>query len=362
MKKLRLLYLPVENIEGDQRARRKIFADMLSEGRLEALEIFSYRIFGRQHGWESMIQKIYELARDFEADAIYWHGVWEGNLNEKIMLQIKNLPTKPAICNENGDPFGNFWVVPYPKSLLSLVKHTDVCFNSGLGRVADYLIKHGAKHIHLLPHGYDDVSFNYSINQEDNYQHDLVMIANQWTSKRPFASAPGATTRPKLIKALQEEFGSKFAVYGKGWDIFSSAKGPIDFFKQNEVYNNSKIAIGLPQFSDIDYYDSNRPFNTIATGIPYVSGYSPKFDQILKEGEHCYYFKTPQEAVDKVKWLLSLPEKQRIEMGRKAAEYVRTNHTQRHRMEILMSTLEGIWAHKHLNTDFPKADMSFLAS
>ncbi|MDO8846598.1 glycosyltransferase [Methylicorpusculum sp.] len=362
MKKLRLLYLPVENIEGDQRARRKIFADMLSEDRLEALEIFSYRLFGRQHGWEAMMQKIYELARDFAADAIYWHGVWEGPLNEKIMLQIKNLPNKPAICNENGDPFGNFWVVPYPKSLLSLVKYTDVCFNQGLGRMADYLKANGAKHVYLLPAAYDHISFNQPITVNIEKQFDLVMIANRWTYKRPFASAPGAKNRPLLIKALQEEFGDKFALYGKGWERFSSSKGPIEFFKQIDAYNSSKIAIGLPQFSDIEFYDSNRPFNTIATGIPYVSGYSPKFDQILKEGEHCHYFKTPKEAVDKVKWLLSLPEEQRIEMGRKAAEYVRANHTQQHRMEILITTLEGVWAHKHLKADFPEADMSFLAS
>lgn len=142
MKKLRLLYLPIEDVEGGQRARRKIFADMVQEGRLQALEIFSYVIYGRENGWKLMCQKIYELARDFQADAIYWQGVWyDGPLDEDILAKIKSLPSKPAICNENGDPFGNFWVVPYPKSLLSLNKFTDVCFNAGLGRAAEYFKK-----------------------------------------------------------------------------------------------------------------------------------------------------------------------------------------------------------------------------
>ncbi|WGS86792.1 glycosyltransferase [Methylomonas sp. UP202] len=360
MKKLRLLYLPVESVEGDQRARRKIFADMLSEGRLEALEIFSYRIFGREHGWDAMAEKVYEIAKDFGADAIYWHGLWTGHLNEKIMARIRDLPSKPAICNENGDPFGNFWIVPYPKCLLSLIKYTDVCFNSGLGRVAEYLKRRGARHVYLLPHGYDEVSFGEPIKTERDYQNDLVMIANQWTSRRPFASAPGAKERPKLIAALQEEFGDKFALYGKGWDNFQCARGPIDFFKQVEAYNASKVAIGIPQFSDIEYYDSNRPFNTIAMGIPYVSGYSPKFDEILKDGVHCHYFKTPNQAVDKVKWLLSMPEQQRLEMALSAAEYVRKHHTQRSRMEILISALEKVWGFKHEGGEFPRQNLSFL--
>ncbi|PKD39384.1 hypothetical protein CWO84_16875 [Methylomonas sp. Kb3] len=362
MKKLRLLYLPVENVEGDQRARRKIFADMLAEGRLEALEIFSYRLFGREYGWDEMAKRVLDIAREFAADAIYWHGLWGGHLNEDIMRQIKSLPSKPAICNENGDPFGNIWVVPYPKCLLSLVKYTDVCFNSGLGRVAEYLKRKGAGHVYLLPHGYDEVSFNDLGRQESSYENDLVMIANQWKSRRPFASAPGAKSRPMLIQALEEEFGSRFALYGKGWDKFSCARGPIDFFKQVDAYNKSKVAIGIPQFSDIEYYESNRPFNTIATGIPYVSGYSPKFDQILKDGEHCHYFKTPQQAVDKVKWLLSLPDGQREAMGMSAAQYVRAHHTQRHRMEILIDIVEGVWAYKHENAPFPNDPIaSYLA-
>lgn len=361
MKKLRLLYLPVETKEGDQRARRKIFADMLTEGRLEALEIFSYRLFGREHGWDAMAERVYQLAKEFEADAIYWHGVWEGHLNEKIMIQIKNLPSIPVICNENGDPFGNFWVVPYPKSLLTLVKYTDLCFNQGLGRMAEYLRRNGARHVYLLPAAYDDVTFNLPINRQQEKSYDLVMIANKWKFRRPFASAPGTKNRPILIKLLEEEFGERFALYGNGWDNFSSSKGPIDFFKQIDVYNASKVAIGIPQFSDIEYYDSNRPFNTIATGIPYVSGYSPKFDEILKDGVHCHYFRTLNEAVDKVKWLLNMPEQQRLEMALKAADYVRRHHTQRSRMEILISTLEGIWAHKHCNSPFPEEIKTFIA-
>ncbi|MEI8573504.1 hypothetical protein U737_01490 [Methylomonas sp. LW13] len=362
MKKLRLLYLPIEDKEGDQPARRKIFTDMVEEGRLEALEIFSYVIYGRNNGWKLMCEKIYELARDFQADAIYWQGVWYGGpLDEEMLRKMRDLPAKPAICNENGDPFGNFWVVPYPKSLLMQVKYTDVCFNQGLGRMADYLKAKGAKHVYLLPAAYDHISFNQPISNQQEKENELVMIANRWKSRRPFASAPGAKNRPILIKLLEEEFGSKFALYGRGWEKFSCSRGPIGFFQQIDAYNNSKVAIGIPQFSDIEYYDSNRPFNTIATGIPYVSGYSPKFEHILKDGEHCHYFKTANEAVDKIKWLLSMPDQQRMELGRTAAEYVRKNHTQRHRMEILISTLEGVWAHKHLNAPFPEPITDFFA-
>jgi len=362
MKKLRLLYLPVEQQEGEQRARRKILQDMHQENRLEALEIFSYQIYGRKYGWKAMTQKIYETACNFQADAIYWHGLWEGDLDKNYMQQLLNLKTLPTLCHDNGDAFGNFWVNPPPKSLKQLSPYMDVCFSVGMGRQEVMTKNFGAKKVFLLPNAYDEVSFpDQVLLPLAGQKFDLVMIANRWRSRRPFASMPGVKARTDLVNVLNEEFGDRFALYGKGWDGIPCAHGPIDFFKQSQAFQQSKVAIGLPNFFDIDYYESNRPFNTIAAGIPYVSGYSQKFDQILKDGIHCHYFKTPQEAVDKVKWLLSLPEQEIIEMGRYAAEYVRKNHTVRNRVEIVISTLEGIWAHKHANAPFPEPPTSFFA-
>lgn len=178
----------------------------------------------------------------------------------------------------------------------------------------------------------------------ENYSpvYDVVMIANNVRTRRPFASMPGQKERVALVKQLSKTFGKRFALFGKGWDGLDCAQGPIDFFKQAEVYHNARVGIGCANFLDIDYYDSNRLYIAIATGTPYVSRYVPKIDKLLEDGEHCFFYKSNDEAIQTVKKIVDMDDSKRVAMGLRAAEYVRTNHSVDSRMEQLLSVVENL--------------------
>lgn len=358
--KLRLLYLSNETKEGDQRARRKIFSDMLMTGRLEALEVYPYRVVGQADGWMKMMLKLLQVATEFLPTGIYWQGMTVGDIDDGIMEKLKALRSRPVLCNENGDVFGNFWVRPHPKVLPKLCRHMDVTFNSGLGREARYLKREGAQRVYLMPHGYDDVSFGDPFPEDYHPEFDVVMIANATRPRKPFASMPGIKARDSLVKALDHVFGSRLALYGQGWGSLRCARGPVSFFKQHEAYRNARVGVGLPNFFDIDYYESNRPFNAVGTGIPYVSGYSSRFDRILADGVHCFYFRTVDEAVDIVRRVVSLPEEERLAFGKVAADYVRSRHTVRQRMEIIVTTLERAREAARTGASFPEPLYDFF--
>lgn len=338
---LRLLYLAYEHKPGDQRGRTSNFQAMLSRGHLAALEVFSYRIIAREQGWKAMWAQLLELARRFEPTAIYVQHLVNGEIDEQAVATLKRLPSRPIICSETGDAFGSFWVKPFSKTLLRFGQLSDVTFLSGLGRQKEYLNKRGVPNVYLLPHGFDEQSFGKPFPNDYAPQYDVVMIVNRIRSRKPFGEMPGQRERKDLMRRLTAEFGDRFALYGNGWEEYAAAKGPVDFFVQEQVYRNSKVGIGGPNFLDIDYYESNRPFNAIGSGIPYVSRYSPGMERMLRDGLHCHYYYNNKQAVELVRKLVLQGDADRLVFGAAAADFVREHHSVERRMYTLIHTLEG---------------------
>jgi len=338
---LRLLYLPHEYRPGDQRGRIGNFQSMLARGHLASLEVFSYRIIARECGWKAMWMHLLEAASRFGPTAIYWQHMVNGEIDEVALASLKKLPSRPVICSETGDAFGRFWVKPFSKTLLRFGQLSDVTFLSGLGRQKEYLNKRGVPNVYLLPHGFDELSFGKPFPVDYSPKYDVVMIVNRIRSRKPFGEMPGQRERRDLIRRLTAEFGDGFALYGNGWDDYSAAKGPVDFFQQEEAYRNSKVGIGGPNFLDIDYYESNRPFNAIGSGIPYVSRYSPGMERMLQDGVHCYYYHDNRQAVELVRKLVMQSNADRLTFGAVAADFVREHHSVERRMYTLIHTLEN---------------------
>lgn len=360
--KTRLLFFSYEKEPGDQHARRTIFQRMLQAGRIESLEIVPWIRSQRDHGPRKMLEQLLETARSYEPTAIYWQGPGSGSLDEGLLERFQQLPSNPAICNDSGDAFGNFWIRPYPAAYLQISRMVDISYSCGLGRAERRLKKAGVRHVHLLPNSYDDIRFNSPLDRELNTNFDIVMIANLTRSRKPMGSFPGAKLRARLARALSRRYGKRFALYGSGWPEYESARGPLPPARQEAAYQSAKIAIGAPNFLDIEYYDSNRLLNAIGSGTPYVSGYSPKLDELFTDGKHCHFFRTVDESIKIIDKLLELPDGERRAMGTLAAKHVREIHSTSARMEQVVDTLEKVWAAKHLDAPFPQKDLRFLAT
>ena len=46
---------------------------------------------------------------------------------------------------------------------------------------------------------------------------DVVLIGNRVNSRTSFKTMPGARLRARLVRRLTKRYGSRFAVFGKGW-------------------------------------------------------------------------------------------------------------------------------------------------
>jgi spore maturation protein CgeB len=309
-----------------------------------------------------MLEELLETARSYQPTAIYWQGPGSGALDESLLEKFQQLPSKPAICNDSGDAFGNFWIRPYPAAYLQISRMVDISYSCGLGRAERRLRKAGVRHIHLLPNSYDDIRFGTPLDQRVDAEFDIVMIANLTLSRKPMGSFPGARLRARLARALSKRYGKRFALYGSGWPEYESALGPLPPEKQETAYQSARIAIGAPNFLDIDYYDSNRLLNAIGSGTPYVSRYSPKLEELFTDGKHCHFFRTVDESIKTIDRLLELPDSERQTMGTLAARHIRETHSTTARMEQVLDTLDKVWASKHLGAPFPQKDLRFMAA
>src|SRR3972149_9593989 len=223
MTKLRLLYLPLEYNVGDQSGPRSAFEELLSHGRLECYIAFPYVCEARQLGsWEAMLDRLYVAAVEFQPNAIYWHLQTAGIVPTDFIRKVKNLSSKPVICQSTGD---SYWKPP--KSIVQLGREIDITFLSGTG-MADAFRKAGCKDVRLLPEPLDPTRFIKPWMPTNEREFDVVMIANRIWSRNPFRIMDGQKERVKIIRAFEKRFGKKFGLFGQGWEKISRCvQGPI---------------------------------------------------------------------------------------------------------------------------------------
>ncbi len=143
------------------------------------------------------------------------------------------------------------------------------------------------------------------------------MIANRNKSKIPFKSMPGIKQREIIVKKFFKEFGEKFAVFGKGWDGFTCAKGYINFFDQEKVIRESWLTIGIDHFYNYDGYYSDRLPISLVSGVIHLTYKTPGLEKIFTDKEDLFFWNDPDEAILIAKQLLNIPKKDLIEMGMK---------------------------------------------
>jgi hypothetical protein len=102
------------------------------------------------------------------------------------------------------------------------------------------------------------------------------------------------------------------------------------------------VVVGGVPYSPARYYTSDRPFNQIMSGVPFVDLAVEGVETILRDGEHWQLSDSIAGVADRVDDLLCRPDSVRIELGETAASFVADNHTQVHRLKWLFMTLDSL--------------------
>lgn len=126
----------------------------------------------------------------------------------------------------------------------------------------------------------------------------------------------------------REEF---FKILHSKFNCFISSTTPTN--KISAVLAACKVLINPQRFEEINI----RFFEAMACGAQVVS-YSPVLHLFAEEGKHYLTYKTPEEAVEKIDYLLK-HDTIREQMAKDARKHVIANHTYKHRAQEMLNFL-----------------------
>lgn len=358
---MKLLFLSQGHKVTDHPGYHDALIKLKSEGIISDFLNLPFYGYAKEHGWDEFYNEVTRLCIGKKYDVVFFHFFHSKEIPDptRCVEELKNLEKAPIIITSVGDGFSDNWMRhDYPKNFKQISRLADITFSTQMGKAADKMLKWGANNIVLCPLSMCQVRFKaMSIDYtKHNFEFDVVFIGSN-NGRRLFNPISkhwwGSVNREKLVKSLYKKFGNKLGLFGNGWDLPCS-KGPIPFHLQQQFMQKGRVFVGGNPYSFSDYYMSNRPFFSIAAGVPTVELYVPRLDKIFKNNEHCYFVNDIDEVVERCEQLLKEDKEELYLKAAIAAKYVEEKHTQYNRVKFILDTVKRfINNNKKLDVDFP---------
>ena len=231
------------------------------------------------------------------------------NTCQFIGEEIKALKEKGVkVINWTGDKRNGVprWMIDFAKnvSITAFSNEEDVneCRKYGINSV-------------FLQQGVDlDI---FSPTGETTESPEIVFLANNYGNQFPLSRY-----RREAVTALHHKFGSRFKVYGNGWNNnFKSGNLNHSQYEESKLYRSSKIAISISHYNS-DRYFSDRLSRALCSGVFVLSHNFIGMEKDFQVGEHFDSFESINEMVKKCEWWLNEPDT-RHGIARKGCELAR---------------------------------------
>jgi hypothetical protein len=320
-----------------------------AEGQVREISVFP--VFGPagaskgKEFWRAVIDRSREQAATLVVFQYYHSPILPDP--RLAMRQLRTLPSRPFLVSTLGDPFMNGYCFrpEVPRSFLQAAEASDLVTLTSMGAMADHVGRYTRAPIILSPNGACQVRFGgrARVSADNEAKIDVVFVGSRNASRNPLRPYYWfGKRRTHFVMALRRRFGNRFAVFGNGWNhLGSSAQGPIPFAKQAEVAREARVIVGGIPFSTARYYTSNRPFIQMTSGVPVVDVGVPGVDLLLKDRIH-WVLSDEAKLLETVDEVLTWEPEARAAMGRAAAEYVLSRHTQAHRVAALVENVRRL--------------------
>ncbi|MBL8212156.1 MAG: glycosyltransferase family 1 protein [Bryobacterales bacterium] len=318
---------------------------LASEGMLEAHATLAYHGIAAARGWPAVWQEAESAARAMEADAIclqFFHGDSIPDPTAGIQ-RLRALPSKPLLFTTLGDGYGRI-LKRVPASFRRASALADVSFLSGMGYVARQLAASGSRNLVLIPNGCCQVRFAAPASATpDRPDFDVAFIGSLVRSSNPLSPYFWASrSRARFVDACERRYGSRFGLFGNGWQGRKCWQGPMPFTEQHRAYHRSALALGgIPHFSH-DYYTSDRVFFAIASGVPFVDSWVRGVEHILEPDHDWWLARGLPDMFDICDRLLAMPAAERQALGDAARRTILARHTQYHRCAQMMEVVRSV--------------------
>jgi len=314
----RVLYVPNEDGDFRQVGFRRPFADLVANGLLGAVSIFSLQLRIKNGGdAEQHRQALVERVREFRPTIVLMQHLRATGLRARHFAQMRAAADFDLVYHE-GDPYSKY-LHPLPLSARAAGKAADVVFTVGTGTFAENFRSSGAKDVRYSPSSFEPERFRAET--LGSREHDIVIVANR---NRPrFRGHPNWRDRIAFVTYMQDRFRGRLAVFGNGWDG-PGAMGPVEFSKQDEAIKSGWVTANWDHYADEASYFSNRLPISFASGSIHATTEHPEYRKIFSEvaGDFITFAKSIESLGDSIEDLLARTSvSERLAMGERARTY-----------------------------------------
>lgn len=333
--KMKLLLILNENQEGSHADMHQTLKELVEDNILSGYKVYPFLARLRGGCSDATIEEeILNLAITYQPEYILWHHTSSLKISQETISKLRKLESNPAIGYRDGDIYHNFYD-PIPRPVINLAKLCDVVFWPGYSGVVKKLQRTGSADVRYVPTATD--SFRFGADRSEEIKYDVIMIGNITRSRIPFKTFPGSILRLKIADYFYKKLGSKFAVYGNGWNG-PYAKGPVAMDQQHKANQSGRIAIGTHNLP-AHYYFSNRLPIALTSGVPIIYKYQKGMEHIFREVDYPYFFNSIEEAWTKTEKLLDLPQEEIDRQGQEFKNFALSNLSVKSILTYVISVL-----------------------
>ena len=249
-----------------------------------------------------LLGEITDAAQLSGATLVLWahtHGI---EVDAQTVARLRAVAAGTAMGYWDGDWY-HWYRQPFPRELRRLCRQSDVAFVCGDGWLVSRLHRDGCPDVRYVP-----LSTDFRFGRQTprpSYDYDAVLIGNCIRSRYPFKDMPGAVFRRRLVDTFARRLGRRFAVFGFGW-TGPSARGPISYEQQAEVYGLAPCALGCSNWFTRYYFSDRLPI-AMSTGRAVVHYRDAGFDEVFGADAGVFWYTEIDGAWQQVRRVLDDP-------------------------------------------------------
>lgn len=222
-----------------------------------------------------------------------------------------------------------FWYfdVPVIDAAVRLARLADDVFLTVPGQIDAYLHA-GARNVHYLPQGMDPWLDRPAHCIRARFRCDVAFI--------------GSGQYPARLEVLRSVAAvSDLHIHGPGWEGqaagLPASGGMVRGRAFAEVVGGAAISLGAGTWPESQAlgHSSNRMWKVMGCGGFFLGDLVKGVDALARGGEHCAWYRTPDEAARQVRFYLERPELRRTIAGAGRAHAL-AHHTYAHRLAFLL--------------------------
>ncbi|TLM84549.1 hypothetical protein FDW83_07495 [Pseudarthrobacter sp. NamE2] len=313
--------MPNEAGDFRQLGFRRPLANLVKAGLIAEADVFSLQWRIRNGGdAEEHRQDLISRIRSFRPNVVLMQHLGTTGLRHKHFHAMRKAAEFEFIYHE-ADPYSRF-KHPLPVSAQAAGRAANVTFTVGSGVFADNFRRAGCADVRWAPHVFEPDRYEYMpVSNDLVREHDIVVVANRNSPR--FRGHPNWRDRIKFVDLLQDRFGDRLAIYGRGWTGVG-AMGPVEFSKQHEVIRSAWVSANWDHYAKEPNYFSNRLPISLASGSIHATTWHPGYDRLFPGSTKAFLIhnRSGRGLVDDIHQYLSKTSPyQRIEAGISAQKF-----------------------------------------